>query len=101
MKYTIATLRILLLDTDSDDFVTIEFRRFCDYTNLLNFFFKSGPNSGPDRIETIWSGPQFYSDFKKCFENSDQLKHRFFFIAIGTGEDFRIEFRAKKSGPYK
>ena len=63
--------------------------------------FKSGPNSGPDRIETIWSGPQFYSDFKKCFENSDQLKNVFFFIAIGTGEDFRIEFRAKKSGPYK
>ena len=29
------------------------------------------PNSGPDRIETIWNGPEFHQDFYKCSENGD------------------------------
>ena len=58
--------------------------------------FKSGPNSGPDRIETIWSGPQFYSDFKKWLENSDQLKNRFFFHSNPYRRAFSYRIRCQK-----
>ena len=94
MKYTIAM-------DHCGFYYLIRIQTILWLSELAELFFKirTQLRAEPNWDDLVRSAILF--GFQKMFRKFGPTQKSFFFIAIGTGEDFRIEFRAKKSGPYK